>query len=57
MDFYRQVCEVDAQLVSRAESFKERMIKTELRLKTANIRSSFDCNNLHITFVSENVVN
>ena len=37
-NFYREIREIDAQLVSRAGFFKERMRKTELGLKIANIR-------------------
>ena len=37
-NFYREIREIDAQLVSRAGFFKERMRKTKLGLKIANIR-------------------
>ena len=37
-NFYREIREIDAQLVSRAGFLKERIRKTELRLKIANIR-------------------
>ena len=37
-NIYRQITEIDAQLVSRAGFLKERMRKTELGLKTANVR-------------------
>ena len=35
---YREIKEFDAQLVSRAGFFKERMRKIELGLKIANVR-------------------
>ena len=38
INIYRQVTEIDAQLVPRAGFLKERMRKTELGLKTANVR-------------------
>ena len=37
-NIYRQITEIDAQLISRAGFLKERMRKIELGLKIANIR-------------------
>ena len=37
-NIYTQITEIDVQLVSRAVFLKERMRKTELGLKAANIR-------------------
>ena len=53
----REIREIDAQLVSRARFLKERLRKTELGLKIANMRKNVASSNVHITFVSENVVN
>ena len=37
-NIYRQIAEIDAQLVSRAGFLKEKMRKSELRLQIANVR-------------------